>query len=148
MKKGIILCLALFFSYTLSGQQEIKMSLDKYNKEKSAILNTIINSIQFDSINTVYNIKEPIFLKNEILANDSCFVLTYKKQRVKIVDYSLINDNDYWDLGDFFLNIYVEDPKDARVQIVLVLKNKEDIIIGVTLQKTKKWRIKNFVFVE
>ena len=147
-RKVIILYLTVFLSYSLAGQQEIKMSREAYNKEKETILNTVINSIQFDSINTLYHIEKQIFIKNELLTNDSCFVLTYKKQRVKIMDKSLIGDNEYWDLGDFFLNIYIENPKDARVQIVLVLKNKEEIIMGVTLKKEEEWKITDFVFME
>lgn len=146
MKKGIILYLAVLFSCTLHGQQEIKMLLDKYSNEKEAILNTVINSSQFDSINAIYHIEKPILLKNEIL-NDTSLMLNYKGEKVDIMDHSLIKDSPYWDLGDFFLNIYVEDPKDARVQIILVLK-EEEVIIGITLQKTEEWRINNFTFVE
>lgn len=137
----------VFLSYTLAGQQEIKMSKKEYNKVKETILNTIINSPQFDSINSLYSDSTVIFAENEILYKGIPLTLIYKNRKVKIVDCSQIKENCYW-VGDFTIDIYTEKPKNARVQIVLVLKNKEDIIIGITLQKAKKWQIKNFAFVE
>jgi hypothetical protein len=51
---------------------------------------------------------------------------------------------------DFFLNFYIKNPKDARVQIEFVPKDKnmESILVGITLEKHKKWQIKNFTLIE
>jgi hypothetical protein len=149
MKKGMIFCLVLFFSYTLVGQQKIKMSLEEYNKEKETILNTVINSIPFDSINNVYSDTSLflIFAENEILYSDIPIKLVYKNRKVEIVDCSQINEKCYW-VGDFFLNIYVENPKEAIVQIELVFKNKEIINMGISLKKEEEWQIMDFVFIE
>jgi hypothetical protein len=149
MKKGIIICLVLFYACTLIGQQEIKMSLDKYNEEKEAILNTVINSVPFDSINNTYLDSSLffVFAENEILYKDIPIKLTYKNQKVEIMDCSQINEYCYW-IGDFFLNAYVENPKEARVQIELTLKGKEILNMGISLKKEEKWEITDFVFID
>ena len=149
MKKRGLFYLILFFSSYVSAQQEIKMTTDKYNKEKEAILNVIINSAQFDSINSIYY--DPslhfFFAENEILYKDIPITLTCKNQKIEIIDCSQTKENCYW-IGDFFLNIYIENPKEARTQITLVRKNKEDILFGITLAKCKKWKIKSFTLID
>jgi len=149
VKKGVIFYLMLFFSCYIYAQQEIKMTIDEYNKEKEAILNAVINSIQFDSINNIYfgSSSYFVFAENEILYKDIPIVLMYKNQKVEIVDCSKTEKNCYW-VGDFFLNVYIENPKEARTQIVLVRKNKEDILFGITLEKYRKWKIKSFTLID
>jgi len=71
MKKGVIFFVILFSSCFIYAQQEIKMTIDEYNKEKEAILNAIINSIPFDSINNIYlGSSYFVFAENEILYKD------------------------------------------------------------------------------
>ena len=145
-RKGVILSLIVFFSYNLTGQ-EIKISLDKYNKEKEAILNTIINSVQLDSISKLYCGSTVIFAENEVLYKGIPITLKYKKRKVKIVDCSH-RKGYYYCVGHFVLNIYVEEPKNATVMIELVLKNKEIINTGITLEKEEEWKITGFDFIE
>ena len=149
MKKRVIFYLMLFFSCYISAQQKIKITIDEYHKEKEAILNVIINSVQFDSINNIYSDSSLhfVFAENEILYKDIPITLTYKNQTVEIVDCSHTKENCYW-IGDFFLNLYIENPKEARTQLVLVRKNKEDILLGITLEKCKKWEIKSFTQID
>lgn len=152
MRKSIIICVAVFFSFALMGQQEIKMSRKNFHKEKEAILNTIINSPQFDSIHNLYSTSIPVFAENEILLKKSPIKLKYKNKKVRIINEEQKKECTYWCLGDFFLNIFIDDPRKSVVQLSLVLKNKKikDIIdIGISLEKTEKeWIIEDFVIIE
>ena len=149
MKKGVIFFVILFSSCFIYAQQEIKMTIDEYNKEKEAILNAIINSIPFDSINNIYlGSSYFVFAENEILYKDIPIVLMYKNQKIEIADCSQMEENCYW-VGDFFLNAYLENPKEARVQIELISsKKKEDILFGITLEKSEKWEITCFTQID
>ena len=146
----IILCCVIFSCYAFA-QQEIKMTISEYNKEKEAILNTIINSVPFDSINSIYSDPSShfVFAKNEILKEDIPITLMYKNLKVEIVDCSQTKEN-CWLIGDFFLNIYTKNPKEARVQIVLIRENKsiEETFVGIMLDKHKKWQIRNFTLID
>jgi hypothetical protein len=136
--KKIILCLALFFLCTLATGQQ-KYTMPRERKDAEAILNAITNSVMFDSINTVYSIREPVFLKNGLLFNDSFLVLTYNGQKIKITD-SLFS-YPKWSLFKLFVNP-IENPKDAVVRIALILKRLETVI-EITLKKSEKekWEI-------
>jgi hypothetical protein len=149
MKKRMLFYFVLFFSCYASAQQEIKMTTSEYNKEKEAILNTIINSVQFDSINSIYSGSSSffVFAENEILHKGIPIMLTYKNQRIEIIDCSQTKENCYW-VGDFFLNSCIEDLKEARAQIAFVRKNEEDILFGIILEKCKKWKIKSFTLID
>jgi hypothetical protein len=158
MEKKMLFYLVLFFCYTFAEQDffyccgiKSKITVDEYNKEAEAILNIIINSVQFDSINSIYSDSPSyvVFAENEILNEDIPIALTYKNQKAKIVDCSQAKENCYW-VGDFFLDFHIKNPKNARVQIQFVPKNKnmESILVGITLEKHKKWQIKSFTLIE
>jgi hypothetical protein len=159
MKKKMLFFLVLFFfCYTFAEQDffyccgiKSKITVDEYNKEAEAILNTIINSVPFDSINSIYSDAPSyvVFAENEILYEGIPITLTYKNQKVKIVDCSQVKENCYW-VADFFLDFYIKNPKNASVQIELVPKNKnmEGILVGIILEKHKKWQIKSFTLIE
>jgi hypothetical protein len=151
MKKILAICIVLFFPCCSFSQQEIKMTIDEYNKEKEAILNVVINSVQFDSINSIYSDSSLhfVFAENEILYKDIPITLTYKNQKVEILDRPQIKENYCWEVGDFFLNIYIENPKNARIMIgTNKLRNKEWMHIGIILEKCKEWKIKSFTLID
>ena len=139
----------MFFSSYICAQPEIKMSVSKYNKEKEAILNVIINSIQFDSINNLYYSQSSnfVFAENEELYKGIPITLLYHGKKVEIIDCTKTETDCCW-LGDLYLNVYCEEPKTARVQIELVCKTKQDILLGITLEKHTKWEITSFVRID
>jgi hypothetical protein len=128
-----------------SGKSEYKIPTNKYNKEAEAILNAITGSILFDSLNTAYRIKNPVFINHGL---DSSLSLSYKKKTLKILDKSLISDNTFWNLGDFLLDCRIDNGKSARVQVALFVNNEEAVLIGIILQKLKEWEIKSIAFIE
>jgi hypothetical protein len=154
MKKKMLFYLVLFFSCCAFAQLEVKMTSDEYHKEAEAILNTVINSVQFDSINSIYSDSPSyvVFAENELLLTyneDIPVALTYKNRKAKIVDCSQAKENCYW-VSYFFLNPYIKNPKDATVMIDFVPKNRntESIFFGITLEKHEKWQIKIFTLVD
>jgi len=133
--KLIISTLFYFFSLMLNAQTT---DLEKYNKEKEAILSTIVNSVQFDS---VYNSKQVYFKANELLTQDTPICVKKGKKKVKIK--SEIN-RQYVVVGDFTMPKI--NPKTARVQLEIL---PQEYLLNLRLEKIKEaWTITNHLIMK
>ncbi len=141
-------CLISFIILANVMQDIPVISENKYNKEKQRILNVIINSPQFDSIKANFNVNNIIFLENDVLSKKKV-TLKYHKQKINIIEFSKIGNNQYWVLGHFFLNPYIKNPTESVVQISLAEGNEEKILLGIGLNKKNgKWEMIGFDIIE
>jgi len=76
----------------------VEMTLLREEKEK--ILNTVINSVQFDSI---YSAKRVYFGTNELLSKSTPLTLKKGKCKVKVLERSELKQKrkEYVSIGDF-----------------------------------------------
>lgn len=136
--KVLIIIFCSFISLNVLAQS---FDLDKYNQEKEAILNVILNSVQFDSI---YSSNKVYFVSNELLSTKSSLVLKRGKCRVKILEREKLKKKQYVGLGDFTMP--KENPTYVRVQIYSSATSKT---LNLRLEKNKNgWAIVNHMIME
>jgi hypothetical protein len=116
-------------------------SSEERRKEAECILNTVINSVPFDSI---YNHKRVYFMANELLTKNSPLVLKRNKRKAKILNENEVKKvKQYAILGDFTLDW--NNPVAVRVQLS-VSPNKT---LNMRLEKEgERWIIKNHIVFE
>lgn len=129
-------------------QNEYKLSSEAYFAAEVAILDVIINSPQFDSINSFYNVDNYIFAENELLPEIVSVQLENNNSKFKIVYETCENNHGYWILGHFVLNRYIEDPRDAVLQIEFIFEGNSKTLIGIDMEKGEDWCIKYFTILE
>lgn len=142
MKSLNILISIVCFSLTVSASTQ-SFDLKKYNKEKEKILNTVINSVQFDSI---YSAKRVYFATNELLSKSTPLTLKKGKCKVKVLERSELKQKgkEYVSIGDFTMP--KENPTYVRVQIYSSLTRKT---LNLKLEKNKDdWVIVNHLIME
>lgn len=133
-----ILLILLSCCQTVSGQN-INLSNRKYCIETQKILNTVINSEQFDSIISFHQFSSPIFVENELLTKK--YHLVYKKKPVLIINTIPTKEIVYWVFGHYVIDFFSKDPTSATIQLSAIQNNKE-LLVGVRLVKKKrKWII-------
>ena len=154
MKKIMLLMSLIIQTFIVFGQSEYKLSRVAYISAEIAILDAIINSPQFDSINNLCSIDSCRFLEDEELFIEKV-VISLKEQNPKftILNWEERNNACYWILGDFYINPYIENPKEARVQLTLILEHKKGelngIDIGIEMEKNdNQWHILYFATYE
>ncbi len=115
---------------------------EERRNEAENILNTVINSLPFDS---VYAQKRVYFLANELLTEDSPLVLKRKKCKAVILGKDKLKKNkQYVVLGDFTLDW--DNPTSVRVQIE-VMPNNTLLNLGL-VKEDEKWIVKNHLILE
>lgn len=139
-----IICYALLLSlsFSVNGSAQ-SFDNEKYNKEKEKILNTIINSVQFDSI---YFSKRVYFASNELLSKSTCLVLKKGKCKIRIQDPAKLKlkQRGYVSIGDFTMP--KENPTYVRVQLYSSSTSK---ILNLRLEKINdEWVIVNHLIME
>jgi hypothetical protein len=139
VKGYFIFLIACLISQNLNAQ---KFTSEERRMEAENILNTVINSLPFDS---VYSQKRVYFLANELLSEDSQLVLKRKKCKAHIIcKDKLGKSTPYVVLGDFTLNW--DNPVAVRVQLQVMPDNK---LLNIRLvKKNGKWILQNHVIFE
>lgn len=138
MKKFKVLFTALLticLSQCLYAQT---FSSETNRKEAERILNTVINSMPFDSL---YSAKKVYFKANELLSTDSPLVLKRKGCRVSIVEKEILDKKGgkYVVLGDFTIDW--NNPVSVRVQLSIM---PEDSLLTMSLIKEdKNWIVRS-----
>ncbi len=139
-----IKCYFIFLIVCLLGQNLNAQTFTSEGRriETENILNTVINSLPFDS---VYNQKRVYFLANELLTEDSPLKLKRKKCKAMIIGKNKLgNFSQYVVLGDFTLNW--DNPVAVRVQLQVMPENR---LLNIRLVKENgKWIIQNHVIFE
>ncbi|QTY26806.1 hypothetical protein [Flavobacterium sp. CS20] len=136
--KVLILAFCSFVSLNVIAQS---FDIDKYNEEKEAILNVVLNSVQFDSI---YSSNRVYFVSNELLSTSSSLVLKKGKCRAKVLEREKLKKKHYVGLGDFTMP--KKNPKYVRVQIYSSSTSKT---LNLRLEKNKDdWVIVNHLIME
>ena len=135
----MILPFLLFMCQCVTAQT---FSSEERRKETENILNTVINSIPFDS---VYKYKRVYLLANELITENSTLVLKRAKCKAKILNEDETKKvKQYAVLGDFTLDW--NNPVAVRVQIQIM---PENILLNIGLIKESGiWIIKNHVIFE
>lgn len=132
----------------LAQENIYKLSSESYIDAKVAILDVIINSPEFDSINKLCNIDTCRFLDNEEFYEEVIIRLKEKNATFTIINESQRKDLCHWSL-DFYINPYLEDPKEAIVQMEYVSKGESEVIVGIDMEKSQgHWQIKYFTFIQ
>jgi len=135
----IVFLVVCFASQNLYAQS---FTTEERRKEAENILNTVINSLPFDS---VYSQKRVYFLANELLTEDSPLVLKRKKCKAVILGKDKLKKNkQYVVLGDFTLDW--DNPTSVRVQIE-VMPNNTLLNLGL-VKEGEKWIVKNHLILE
>ena len=136
----LISVFCLFYMVSTSAQS---VNLNKYNKEREKILNTIINSIQFDSI---YSLDRVYFAENKLLTESTSLILKKGNCKVKIFERSKLKQKkkEYVSIADFIM--LKENPNYVRVQIYSSLTRKT---LNLRLEKNKNdWLIVNHLIMK
>lgn len=115
---------------------------EERRKEAENILNTVINSMPFDS---VYSQKRVYFVVNELLTQNTPLILKRKNCKALIISNDkLKKSTQYVILGDFTLDW--DNPVAARVQLQVMPKNE---LLNIRLVKENgEWIIQNHVIFE
>ncbi|HOF16105.1 MAG TPA: hypothetical protein PLF32_03700 [Bacteroidales bacterium] len=137
----IHILLTLLLCCQAASGQNINLSKRKYHLETQKILNTVINSEQFDSIISIHHFSSPIFVENELLPKK--YHLVYKKKPILILDTPPTKETVYWIFGHYVFDIFSKDPTSATIQLSAIQNNKE-LLIGVRLFKKKKWILEHW----
>lgn len=133
LKKLHIVCFLIVICLHLSAQE---FDISAFNAEKEEILNTIINSAQFDS---VYTSKRVYFCESELLSKITSITLKRKNCKVRIRSREELKGESYVVLGDFTMARI--NPQNVRVQLSIMPANT---LINLRLEKKKnKWSIVN-----
>ncbi len=141
MKNITILIICFFFVLKTSAQ---KIDLKEYNKEKEKILNTIINSLEFDSI---YSEKQVYFIANELLSISTPITLKKGELKVIILEDTTLKQmkQGYVCIGDF-TSMLKKNPPYVRVQLYSSLTNNN---LNLMLEKNKEdWVIVSHLIME
>lgn len=133
LKKLHAVCFLLVICLQLSAQA---FDINVFNAEKEEILNTIINSAQFDS---VYTSKRVYFCESELLSKATSIILKRKNCKVRIKSREELKGKSYIVLGDFTMARI--NPQNVRVQLSIM---PTKILLNLRLEKKNdKWLIVN-----
>lgn len=145
MKTNMFFCVIPFILIFNLQQSTPTINKNGNNEEMQRILNVIINSPQFDSINKLCDLDSCRFLYDEEFYKNMFLQLKEKNPKFSILNNPEQDNSCFWILGDFFISPYIENPEEARIQMEFVLENKEGLLIGIGMKKANnQWYINEF----
>lgn len=144
----LIIYLIISSSFAFAQDKPRKLSSESFIAAKVAVLDVIINDARFDSINKLCNKDSCLFWTDEEFYEEIIIKIKEQNPKFAVIKESQQSDFCYWSF-DFYINPYLEDPKEAIVQMECVLKRENISLIGVGMEKEgKTWRIKDFTIIE
>lgn len=124
-------------SFSFAQEKPYKLSSESFIAAKVAVLDVIINDTRFDSINKLYNKDSCIFWIDEEFYKEIVMQIKERNPKFAVIRKSQQCDVCHWSL-DFYINPYLEDPKEVIVQMECVLKGESISLIGIEIIKEGK----------